>query len=77
MKARRKGDDPPLYSRAAVEMAEEKLPDPESRDDEYYTVDLNELVIVFRRVPTTTWSEVEGRTYWRWELIGRVEPDRP
>jgi hypothetical protein len=60
-----------------VELAEEKLPDPEGRDDEYYTIDLNDLVIVFRRVPTTTWSEAEGRTYWRWELIGRVDPATP
>lgn len=77
MKARRKGDDPPLYSRAAVEMAEEQLPDPENRTDEYYTIDLNDLAIVFRRVPTTTWSERNGRTYWRWELIGRVDPATP
>ena len=77
MKARRKGDDLPLYSRAVVEMAEEKLPDPEDRTDEYYTIDMNDLVIVFRRVPTTTWSERNGRTFWKWELIGRVDPATP
>jgi hypothetical protein len=77
VKARRKGDDLPLYSRAVVELAEEKLPDPEDRTDEYYTIDLNDLVIVFRRVPTTTWSNQEGRPFWRWELIGRVDPATP
>lgn len=73
MKARRKGEDLPLYSRAVVEMAEEQLPDPENREDEYWPVKLNDLVIVFRRVPTTTWSERNGRTFWKWELQGRVE----
>jgi len=77
VKARKKGEDEPLYSRAVVEMAEEQLPDPEDRTDEYYTIDLNSLTIVFRRVPTTTWSECDGRTHWRWELQGRVDPATP
>lgn len=63
----------PLYSRAAVEMAEEQLPDPEGREDEYYTVDLKDLSIVFRRVPTICERARSQGCFWKWELIGRVE----
>jgi hypothetical protein len=73
MRARRKGEDLPLYTRTVVEEAIEKLPDPEGREDTEYTVCINNLTIVFLRVPTTSQSGTDGPTFWKYELLGRVQ----
>lgn len=79
MKARKKGEDLPTYSRAVVELAEERLLDcdPETHNGFEIYIALEGLKIPFRRVPTTMKSATDGETFWRWELVGNVEEPKP
>jgi hypothetical protein len=60
-----------------VEEAEEMLPDPGDCSDDTFPARVGEFVINFRRVPTECERAREMGCFWKWELIGRVDPATP
>lgn len=82
MKARKKGQPLPVYPQWAVDKALDALPDPDTFDKSamvfpYLTDDGRRGDMEFRLVTTVDRHPSEGATYWRWELVGRVEEMRP
>lgn len=73
LKARRKGEDLPIYQRAVFERALEDLPDPGDTCEESITICRSGATMVFLRVPTICERARGQGCYWKWELNGRVE----
>jgi hypothetical protein len=70
-------NQPPIYSRAVVEMAEERLPDPGDYFEETIVIDVGGVKVGFHRVPIVCERTRAEGCFWKFELIGKADPPKP